>query len=830
MAMWDSAGLFSTLLQNVILCPILLFILYKLLSSDKLGSIPLWKVYRPKRPQDSSTLFTFSGHGDEPASLKRSLFNLVDPWVAQNQSAESVLYLTFMRLLAQLFLVVAVVCPPLMGVNHTEDYLRRAWFFPENYKEHVNKTYEEGIFELTTRNLPPESTRFYAILIFSLPIVYEVAATVFKMVRYLKVAKANIAPPTTAVVNSVTKASMKAARNEVWGLVPAELRSKVSQIEVPRAAVAKMLDLMEEKKKAVLELERWFAKCEKLEIKGDDRFAEGHKDLMISESFCGKKVNALVHLQKTTNKLTKQIDILQQKFVEKQPIVGVAYITFKTPAACAKFVSGASITRRPAFAPEPETILWRNVGKPFAVVVAGNVVVTCLLILLAMMWAAILAFFGSLDNLSEWIPVFEPLLDTNSELRGYATTNMPIIALAVLNILLPIVMRALTQNLEFVTDSMHRETRVLRKVAIFGLITAVVLQSALQGMSDSLEILSNPSQDQIMTMVAGMIVPSTKGYFVGVIVQAAFIGSVIKMFKIGDLLIIPLMSSFATTHNEFVAASKRKPFIFSEEYAFSLIIAGFTMVFSINMPYIPVFGFLYFLIRFLVDRAVLCDIYPKARKSSLKMVPTAINIFIGIFICLQAFGIIALVGIKERYDVMAIGFVPLVVTFVVTGIANMHLSYIMGPQYMADLYSGAETKSPPALPTITDLIFGGWEEEPATPLDAEAAEKAEETSEDAVSTSTKCPSFAESPISEYCNVCKLYKNERVNHAEMAAASWYVKAEDQEVAGPWAGIVKTEVFFDNIKASDADAAPKEANTSDPFGDAELKDVDEGDRVV
>ena len=813
---FDSRGLFSAMLLNLIISPILLGILYVVLNKPF-----LWKVFRPMRPQGKSLLFSFGG--EKNAGFVNSLIRLVDPMI-DVKGSESGLYLSFLRLLVPMFWFVGfLLLAGLVPMNVTDNYREKL-----DLKE--DGSYQEAIDDFTTRNIHPESSRLWLMTMLSFFVAYELWSMFLKMAYTFQVAKAKATPPTTARVEGVPRTTEEEAAKHVWSMVPPSLRSRVTHMEFPRKEVKDMIKTIQKHDDAVAALEHWYAVCEKLEITGDDRFS--HKDVMCRKSlFSCEKVNALTHFREKVDKYHNRLQDMKKQ-IDEQPLTGDAFVTFENAGWCATFVIShqsaliGAFSDSVTFANKPKAIIWSNAGASNIVQIVGSIIVAAILVFLALIWASLLGAVGNIETISKYAPWLESVLDVNTELKGLITTYLPIIAVAVANILLPVFMRALTVYVEKVDNKVDREKRVQRKLTAFIIVTCVLLQAPLMGGND-VDIMGGDVGDPLQ-FVTIMIAP-TGGYFVGYVLTAGFMGNLIRAMRIGDMILKPLKASRALTKRELTIAHKRKPFKFSEQYAFALLAIAFSISFAPNVPYIPIFGFFFFLIRFLVDRTALVDIYPKSRESDYCLFPTAVNTMHVIVLCMQVFSVMTMNAIKERWDCMGVSVLPILGSLFIIYHTVTRMNYYAGAAYIRDRMEGNEIPKVLNLPSLLDLLAGGMSREhtpvPIGDVSADCAALVKAALEEEKTPVETIPDLSSNGPSAYEHTIKAYKLVVTDHDDMAAKPWYFthksKGEGDEASdagGPFRGVVISSIFFSNADSEECKENELEMKKKEtaPFG--------------
>eukprot|EP01063_Lacrimia_lanifica_P010077 TRINITY_DN16849_c0_g1_i1.p1 TRINITY_DN16849_c0_g1~~TRINITY_DN16849_c0_g1_i1.p1 ORF type:complete len:1103 (+),score=332.06 TRINITY_DN16849_c0_g1_i1:89-3397(+) len=719
---YDSEGLFTGLVLNAVIFLVLHVLGYWLWHTGRLGGVLLFKVYRPRRPDEKPTFWKFSGT-DGLASLRASIFRLRDPWVDCCQTPEARMYLTYLRLMIVLFGSIGIVCPLcLIPINVTAEY-RETLFYTDTAPNQADAKFNPGVADWTTRNIEPESARLWGLTLVSIYVFYEVVAAVLKLTRELQAAKLNTVPPDTAQLYNIPGATKAEAEQHIWSQLPTDLRGKdpatgqyrVKHITVPEAAPPDMLDKISERQTLIDELRYWYAFCQKEGISLKEPGWETHEDLEIRPAIGAPFVNAIVHFREELTDLEDQLEQLVADVADpaqyNEP-VGTAFVTFHSSDDCARFVlahsSKKSVVEKVLrivpgvrrsdvwFAPEPYCILWNNLGLHRWQRVGRAIVVYATLIGLGSVWALIIGVLGNVDNIADWVDPVESVMEIHPEVRGLASAYLPVLVLALLNALLPFFLRPFITHVEKPPDKVARETRLMQCMTNFGLVTAVLVQSALQGGGDSILVFEDRSLREILLQ---MIVPSN-GYFSLQVLSAACVGNMVTLLKPIDVILGALLNVMGLTQKDMDEAYEKRAFFFSEEYSLSLINFGFAFLFCVNVPFIPTFGFFYFIIKFLVDRSLLTDAYPQARESSLACVALCIRSLLVILLVWLCLGVTALLFIRRRYDCAVASCGTVAACLIIIRRVHTWLLHIMGPKIFTD------RDNIPKLPRLLAWAFG----------------------------------------------------------------------------------------------------------------------------
>lgn len=275
---------------------------------------------------------------------------------------------------------------------------------------------------------------------------------------------------------------------------------------------------------------------------------------------------------------------------------------------------------------------------------------------------------------------------------------------------------------------------MLRKMFAFGLLSAVVLQAGMQGVETASAWVSKAkspafSQGGIVFLFVNILAPQN-GYFVLKVMQAAFLGNIVRTLRLGDLILCPALGRKALTTDDYAKAYEKYPFYFSEEYAYALVIAGFAILFAVSVPIIPPFAAMYFGVKYYCDRATLADCYPRSAASDLRLVPTVVHCTLTCVTIFQLFGVCGLAAFKTLWDVVGVATLPPLAS------AAMHVwlwretRALLGPRLIEDIArrgeeAGLSPQGEPSLHAALRAALGGAGGEGAPLLRAQKAAPSE---------------------------------------------------------------------------------------------------------
>ena len=126
-----------------------------------------------------------------------------------------------------------------------------------------------------------------------------------------------------------------------------------------------------------------------------------------------------------------------------------------------------------------------------------------------------------------------------------------------------------------------------------------------------------------------MGLPDSGAIFINYVITAALIGTALEMLRAPELLwyMVQVIISKSPANSMSVQRAITYEFRFGEQYARMLVIFALVMMLSLSCPMITPFGFLYFLLKYLVDKHNLAWIYEPS-EIDLNVHSSAINFVI----------------------------------------------------------------------------------------------------------------------------------------------------------------------------------------------------------
>eukprot|EP01063_Lacrimia_lanifica_P028188 TRINITY_DN4077_c0_g1_i1.p1 TRINITY_DN4077_c0_g1~~TRINITY_DN4077_c0_g1_i1.p1 ORF type:complete len:1082 (+),score=349.09 TRINITY_DN4077_c0_g1_i1:120-3365(+) len=747
---YDTQGFFYSVAISAAVGIVFLFCARRVYTQDRVLGLNAWRVYRSMWPHARATAVNFGGWGKERARFKDAFLGGYDPWLEEVQGGEVRLYLMFLRLSACVFAFVGALCAAILIPVYATDSHNADFYWQKVYPEECcngygfldedYQPYEPGLADWTLTNVTEGSDRMWVVVAMAAVLTYEVCAMVTKLVCELRRTKST-AQMATAVVHGIGDSVQKAKRR-LQKRLPRSLRQHVKSVSVPRAPPKGMLAAVEEMKKVTRELETLYAIMEKENIAEGDMMTD--PKLMISafkasgsHGRCQRflhyispttwwsQVSGVKHYRQRADDLHEQLLSFKAEMLESGKLAGVAYITFSTPDACAQMVASAydkksrnkvcaclsrwfnkavALTgggEKVWFAPVvPNNVIWANAGDHRFLRLFGHWLVIAFLVFAALVWGIVVGYLGNLDN---WPGV--DMKEWGETPRELVTAYLPVAVASLLVLLFPFLLRELIQKVERVPDKIEREVRLCRYLTVFWLSVILFLQVFFQneavntwdGLVTTLQELDARGVQELFVK----ILSPKSGYFVVVVITSGFITTPLRLCLFHVWLKGNFKMKLAVTKRDADEAYMRRPFFFSEEYPRALLIFGFAVLLSVTLPYMGIFAACYFYMKYLADRALLIDAYPRCRESTLRLVPVIIYSVLTLVLIMQLFGVVLLCIAKEHGPCSYTGAALFSFTAVFTFITHKHIQFLMGPEFLQ-----GHSRPMLVLPNALGLIFG----------------------------------------------------------------------------------------------------------------------------
>ncbi|KAK5166731.1 phosphate metabolism protein 7 [Saxophila tyrrhenica] len=175
----------------------------------------------------------------------------------------------------------------------------------------------------------------------------------------------------------------------------------------------------------------------------------------------GKKVNTIDWARSELHRLIPQVasDQAALRHDRSEP-QGALFIEFESVAAAhnalqqagAKSKAKSKVKMTPKeIGMTPDEVLWKNVIKSFATVQLFNIVCTAFVWFLCIFWTipvAVIGAISNIDSLTDTVPFLSFINQIPSSILGVVTGLLPVVLLAVLMLLVPIIMNIMAKLFE----------------------------------------------------------------------------------------------------------------------------------------------------------------------------------------------------------------------------------------------------------------------------------------------------------------------------------------------------------------------------------------------
>ncbi|XP_067941710.1 calcium permeable stress-gated cation channel 1-like [Watersipora subatra] len=360
---------------------------------------------------------------------------------------------------------------------------------------------------------------------------------------------------------------------------------------------------------------------------------------------CGcRQVDALDYYTEEERRLEASIE--REKVNAFQECTGIAFIIFESEEMAHKIYydhNGAvcsrtkpqtsSITKEVGannwdveFAPDPNDIYWQNLSLS-----------PCL------WWLRALIINGGLLVVLFFLTTPSVLLNNkarsekNSNLKNAVQAQfLPSLLLWFFSIMLPYLVFYSDQFIGHWTRTKEHQT-VMRKTFTFLLLMIVILPSlGLPSAKAFLEYAFNNEKLSQQLRWGCIFLPGNSAFFVNYVITSAFIGNALTLIRFPELTMYVLRMLAARSAYEQSAVRRAViwEFQFGQEYAWMLCIFTVVMAYSVISPLVTIFGLVYLIGKYYMDRYNLYYAY-KPSKINHHIHTSAINFVIISLIILQ---------------------------------------------------------------------------------------------------------------------------------------------------------------------------------------------------
>lgn len=224
--------------------------------------------------------------------------------------------------------------------------------------------------------------------------------------------------------------------------------------------------------------------------------------------------------------------------------------------------------------------------------------------------SAIVAFFGSIESLAS-IPglghVFGVVVDKIPiTIFRILQAYLPVVIVAIFQMAIPVLMRAIADSLRF-GNWEAREASTFRFTFVYVFMTAVILQTALQGGIFQLAgLVARASVTDVMNFLVSIFTPKG-GYFFALVASSAVWSMLMQVLCIGFLFSSVFVAPHEATEEKRRANEKPRPLPFDITSALWMLMFALGVLFHSTSPLLLMFVTGYFVTAYYSFRSVILD-------------------------------------------------------------------------------------------------------------------------------------------------------------------------------------------------------------------------------
>jgi calcium permeable stress-gated cation channel len=264
----------------------------------------------------------------------------------------------------------------------------------------------------------------------------------------------------------------------------------------------------------------------------------------------GKKVDTIDYGRTQLPKLGGDIDRMQQDFFDgKAKATPAAFIEFSSQAAAQEAMQFTAKDKKTQFAPrligvDPDEVIWKNLAVSNASRKIKMAVATAAITLLTIFWAIPVTFVGALTNinyLTNEVPFLSFINDIPDVILGAVTGLLPVILLAVLMALVPILCGLLAKFAGAPTLSAV-EMKVQSWYFVFQVIQVFLVTTFASGAAAvASQIVSDPS---IAVSLLAENLPKASNFYISYFVLQGLMVFALTLLNIVPFLMINVLGKF----------------------------------------------------------------------------------------------------------------------------------------------------------------------------------------------------------------------------------------------------------------------------------------------
>jgi len=626
---WDDQGVFLTLAINVAGAALILTILLLLHRR------PFFRcVYHPRHRDDTGQADLYRLRS--PLSLYKFLG--VPEWLERCGGDYAVL-LQLQVMITEALTVYGLLALLLIPVNITDDYRYQVAL-------EENVTYTPGIEDLTMVNVSPGSWRLWLHALASFILSVLIWRLMYKALALLYSFKNHIAPDPVHWSTAQIAGAQCNSPQQVLCLhfPPNQPPSAVFIISIPLRHLSAYDDLTQRRRDLIEKLRHACAfevtRKEPLRVR-----------LRVWQ-LCGPKQEAVDLWLAEISSLDDQMATLACKYRAGRPC-GPVFLTFPSIQDHLAFRRWHAFTPKSSgvvsTAPLPHDILWENLHRGRWFQAAARLVVLFLFCVLLLFWSIPVSFLSSLDQIAR-IPLVGPglkdVLTLSPWLSGFVQAYLPAIVLALFNLLLPYICGALAGlAAPHTRGALHALTLAECYTFVFCvLLLTSIFGAGIQGL---VLLFGTLSPQNLLDLLVRIVSPKV-GFFFARVISAAFIEMWLPTLQLVALFMALVRRPGTIGRRERRAAYAVEAVEVWQQYVDPLLTLSIAVVFGVTIPFIPIFGALYFYFKVVRDQYTFTHVNPKRPASQLRLLPLVLH-FILLALDVHQWGMLGLLAVKTQW-------------------------------------------------------------------------------------------------------------------------------------------------------------------------------------
>lgn len=365
----------------------------------------------------------------------------------------------------------------------------------------------------------------------------------------------------------------------------------------------KLVEISDERKSVQRKLER--AKAINIKRK------EGSERAQTRLRFCGERIDAEDHYSTRLAILNQQYKEEKERVLASDSRFTAGFVTYSTVEAARK----ARVTVRSKClateAPQPKDVFWKNVGLPYHTRFIQGVIFNILTALVIFFWiipVGLVSALTSLESLSKFFGHgFQQFLRNYPSISGFLAGFMPSLVLMVFILILPMIMRALSQHQGYPSHGSIDLVTML-KLYIFQVVNiffvSIIGGSAFNSLK---QVVDDP---RTLVPVLGVALPKTGTFFTSYVMLQSLTIFPLLLLQVWPVIWTKFKKTFlCITPREFEEADQPSSYNYAEYIPGNLLIILVGITYATVSPVILPFVTFYFAMGLATHRYMLYYVY-----------------------------------------------------------------------------------------------------------------------------------------------------------------------------------------------------------------------------